>query len=57
MNLLTDTLSRKMTGVDERGEVAGTEFCKRGKWIMSRVKEEVWKKPTLTAVQRKFPGN
>lgn len=57
MNLLTDTLSRKMTGVDERGEVAGTEFCKRGKWIMSSVKEEVWKKPTLTAVQRKFPGN
>lgn len=46
-----------MTGVDERGEMAVTEFCKTRKWIMYSVKEEVWKKPAVTVVQRRFPGN
>lgn len=39
------------------GEVAGMEFCKKVKRIVGSVKEEVWKKPAVTAVQRRPPEN
>lgn len=38
-------------------EVTGMEFCEKRKWIMGRVKKEVWKKPAITAVQRRSPEN
>lgn len=38
-------------------EVTGKEVCEKGKRIMGSVKKEVWKKPAITAVQRRSPEN